>query len=298
MKTLHNKILNLYPFDCEDTLNGVCVKVSNLKECESMVTDYGYYDKKRKICAPMYPRYKYLSTNDYSTNKNIDSIINTKKYPLFPDMANCVIYKDMMSIYVNLQNKQKFITNSFSLSDSIESGIIIKLFSYDFYRTNQPIKYGDKFYINFAGTNQIASLSTENNLMIEWDIQDSQNNFFTFESYKGVKKIGDLVSYKDKFYIKYLGNKYLTPKDNKIILSNTPTDYFMFRCNETGFYMNGDTCMSVKMYEAVDSNDIHGVYMGHKLSRVKCVSKHKKKLTPFLFISFFFSLFLLYICLV
>ena len=146
---------------------------------------------------------------------NIDSTIflNTKKYPYPPKMANTVFYRDNLlikNIELNefletspISDTKKTIDTQFSS----KGNLIVQLLQVPADKSVDsqyiPVRYGDKVIFNIPDTTLMMVGDSDTNMM-SW----ASHNYtiptemaYIIKPINDDKKIGDIVSYSDKFSI-------------------------------------------------------------------------------------------------
>lgn len=133
-----NTVLNrIYLSDCNDTINGICLKDKTVKECLNECAGEcgaGYhidFGNGKSICVPirtdihknLNPVYRLRKQSMYPDldGTKVSTFINTEKYLFPPDAANVVFYQDLLTM-INTHNGYSLGNN---INEQIENGSLI-----------------------------------------------------------------------------------------------------------------------------------------------------------------------------
>ena len=234
---------------CVDTINAECVKNISLEECidvckndKNKFCDAGYYiDLKNKnnlksLCFPLntdyYPDLSHYidirpkSEFPYSNQYNVNTFVNTNKFPFPPKDTNTVWFDD--DFLVKNVETGKFLETVDDESDIVmfadnPKDTLIQLIPKTFYELKTVVKYEDEeCTLAIPKTTLVLSqkpfgVSKGLSSFVSWVGVSyfglTQLPLLTFESTENKKK-GEPMCYGDVFYIKMYNNNYIGLNEN------------------------------------------------------------------------------------
>lgn len=223
--------------DCNDAPEGVCYRDLTIKEClEKCVGGdcgaglYARFSNGRSMCSPLrtgiHPRlnpvfrlrrqefYPEIASGDVE----VSIFLNTELFPFPPNLANTVFFGDILSI-VTEDGKalnttlpiakgstplivQKGATSHINLEPPVHTANRVL--------HDLPLVYGDRIVLVVSGTSYVArapSVIGKNNAIVWMErLGVSPGEFgpeFSIVPIDGKRKLGDLVTYADRFGIEY-----------------------------------------------------------------------------------------------
>jgi hypothetical protein len=280
--------------DCDDTVNGVCLKDISLDkcidECAKLKSSYGYYingDSIGTVCVPIYtelhedinPLYRLRNADYYPVLKNVNvtSFVNTKKHSFPPNDEHTIFYRDILT----LKNVKTNFTIGPGPGETVDIGHIhmskeeegehnIQITPVIFYTSkleqHTPVKYGDYISIRLPGTTLTMSRFSDTNFL-EWDTFSeniSPDNDIFIQIVSKTKKPGENVKYDDEVQLIY-NEKYVIYEDDedesllKISLlkddNNSLNSVFKFISKMNTYYCNNGK--PVKVGSDIDRDANH-----------------------------------------
>lgn len=284
--------------DCNDTVSGVCLTNKSLDQCIDECKNScgaGYHismPDKTSICVPvrtdihpnLNPVYRLRRKEQISELKNIkiSSFINTDFFSFPPENSNLIFYNDIVVLKnnktnlslstKNIEDNTKGIYMKNNAEDSIT--IVSSKISASNIINYQPILYGDKIQISIPGTNLLAKQKKYGTRLI-WKTTDKflSDTFFTIIPVSD-KKLGDPISYNDKFKIQYSDISLVTLNDNNYLeliysKSDENNTLFKFESKMIGYYCDNNICKSVPINKIKSQHqDKFGTYKGIPVRRI------------------------------
>jgi hypothetical protein len=297
-----NTILNKMEMsDCNDTIDGVCLKNKTLDECIDRCTGdcgagiYFKFYNGESICIPLrtalYPNFNpiyRLRKQEYYDIKdvNVSVFVNTKLFPNPPDLGNAVLYFDIITMQDGdggtitnnyIDNGDNLITVTKNFSGNIQ--ITPQIHATGSLEDNIPLTYGDKINIFIPGTNLTAT-NKGNNLSwtiipetvanIEQGITQYLNTIYSkyymiLPVTGSTKKIGDVVTNKSPFVLKYNGlgkyNGYINVNSHgQLVIEDQQKSTFSIISKMVGYYCDNTTCNKISLEDITPSSGTGGKY--------------------------------------
>lgn len=285
--------------DCNDAVKGVCLKNKSIyecmDECDEKKCGVGTYIETmdgKTICIPVYTeitkklnpilRLRTKNIYDLKNVKNIFTYINANIYPFPPDIANIVYYNDILTIVQSSTNNSigtrtsDFKENSlifFEKNFDINIQINNKEKNFQLSDYNLPVIYGDNIIFSIPATN--LKIMSDNNFQDNLVLKSALNLIseplivnFSLYPLNNNKKIGDIVTYDDKFNIRYdNGIVKIKENTNNLILAYKAVDsvfnddkaIFNFVSKMNGYYCENNICKSVPIKD-ITPNGYGGKY--------------------------------------
>lgn len=269
--------------DCDNTLTGTCIDNISLKDCikicdNNTKCDAGYHIQlkdNKSLCVPLKTDlYKInmsrrlIPQNTYPEFKDVEvnTFINTNRFPFPNDSANAMYYYDIITIKnietntfigINMENKVEFSKNQNTNITLIPKKHIATEFS-----KYLPILYGDYFNISISNTSLVIKNNDDNSNNLFWN--KTSNTYFYFKIIPNVdKKIGDNVCYGDKFKLIYNDVDNTIVNSKLYILQIDPTIYSTFYAisRMSGYYCEKQKCNQIYIRD-METNGIKGRYNG------------------------------------
>jgi len=218
--------------DCNDTINGVCLKNKTIQECidtcvGSCAAGYNItFEDGRSVCVPirtdihpyLNPAFRLRKKSLYQKldNVRVSTFINTDIFPFPPESANMVFYRDIITIE-NPANGDTIGTET----TTVEGNSLIQMGKGDdsnvqlipdqesASQINQymPLRYGDPFQVSVPATALRAKESDVVEGALEWESSTGETDVsgmaFKVVPIDGSKNIGDIVTYDDIFALQY-----------------------------------------------------------------------------------------------
>lgn len=314
----NNSVLSdLDTLDCDDAIEAICYKDKTFDQCidlcdKSNSCAFGYYITRKNndnICVPikklphdMNISYRLRNQSIYPELKNtsVKTFLNKNVYEFPPSDANKIFYMDDFffenvetntivnnNILSNVSKKKiskKIDTNDVEFSKDGELRIHMLQIPISLSAGLQyvPVKYGDKVAFNIPTTNLVMRPSSSTTNTLEWISRSfnlgSSSSFTLMPLPDSNKKIGDYVSYSDKFSIIssnvfilglnewYNIQLYYYKNYEEAKLKNKNVT-FRFIPKEEGWYCKNNKSEIISFDKMiVDENGI-GTYDGMKISR-------------------------------
>ena len=289
--------------DCDDTINGICLKNKTVTECVSECKGEcgaGYhvqFENGNTICVPirtaihpyLNPVYRLQNQNMYPQLKNVQvsTFVNREKFPFPPNWANAVFYHDILNLQdvktkLTLSDKNGKIQNKDLLYMNSKRALNIELIPAQI-STPQiveyvPVRYGDLIRISIPATSLLATVDTFGLHNIHWEINSgiSINPDIAFKIVPVTqgRQIGDIISYSDHFKILYQDTTLVMMHDKTKQLhlkfntnQNEDNDaVFTFISKMTGYYCKNGNCEKVPISD-IETDYLTGTYKGAAVSR-------------------------------
>lgn len=277
---------------CRDTDDGVCYYNQSLDKCVERIKKGGMYFKigNDSICMPV--DIKNLSINPIqsfrksSIFKQLDDVktysILDESYEFPPNISNAVFYNDIMTLK-NTQTgwtigKVEYPVEDHSpvrFDNDIDINIILISKFVDYLHTNEvPLLYGQNFAISSNGTSLTLNIGT-NNYLTWHHITGYEKADFCFKilPIDKSKKIGDVVTYTDKFNL-FCNDipVYIDKKSGVLEFKvDTEVDYlgsFSFLPKIYGYYCDGNKSKKV-LIKKIETDGVKGFYKGNPVYRNK-----------------------------
>ena len=244
---------NIEISDCNDTVNGICKSTNNVDDCINICKNSncknGYFisEKKGGICVPLLDTdeefyYRLRNKDIYPQLKDKTTYVfsNTKdKYP--PQDTNILYYND--NIVIQNLNSALFLSinddgnvtqqPNFSKDTSINIQFIRSSSNNIFSGNYTKIRNGDNIIINIPQTAMVLRKDLDTDMVV-WKLRASFSNIpaNTFQIFALNKKLGDILTYDDKFYFKYQGSIIIFDDTLKnLIISNLSLDNALEKSN-------------------------------------------------------------------
>lgn len=295
--------------DCDDTVRGVCIDDLTLSQCinvcelDSEWCGAGYhvqFKNGHSICAPLrtgiHPdlnpvhRLRKQSVYPAFDNVSVNTFINTRVYPFPPEQANVVFYRDIIILKneesdLTLGSRAFIVENGdvagFGMDTDLRVTLISSIRSASQVAMYRPVAYGDFFNINVANSALVLQ-QTGDNPSLEWQHSfglspmDFQLQILPIGD---DKKIGDVVTYGDRFTIGYSGAESTAVVNPKYKIFEVyggnyaqikdagkffPTFSFISKMN--GYYCDGDKCETVPIAK-MEKLGKAGKYRGANVGR-------------------------------
>jgi hypothetical protein len=220
-------INNIELSDCNDTVNGICIKTDTVQDCINICKNNncknGYFisEKKGGLCIPLikteeefyyrirnkdiYPELKDKTTYVFSNIKD--------KYP--PEDTNILYYND--NVVIKNLNSNLFLSinddgsitqqPNFSKEAMLNVQFIQSRNNNIFSGNYIKVKNGDDIIINIPQTAMVLRKDLDTDMVV-WKLRASFSNIpaNTFQIFALNKSLGDILTYDDNFYFKYQGN--------------------------------------------------------------------------------------------
>lgn len=229
---------------CGDTIEGVCYKNLNIKECIDKSSDgFGYhiqFKDNSSLCVPLktsaYPNlnviYKLVDQSNHKelNNVSMSTFIDTKKYQFPPLKSDIIFYFDILLLK---NNETDLILSDTDLNDSIlnffpinKNNINIQFIpSYNTVKgieNYSEIFYDKEFNIIMEGTSLFLSFNESNNFVWKYSNVDEVSTFFKIipidsKGKYNKDKLNTPISYTDTFTIIYNNTIVLTVSDDNIL---------------------------------------------------------------------------------
>lgn len=269
--------------DCDDTINGICLVGKTIQECiDQCIGECGagyhiQFKDNKSVCVPirtsihpyLNPVHRIRKQSIYPELKNVkvSTFINTDIFPFPPEYANVVFVRDIITMKETINGKtiktkhDEIKNKELIYMDSDEDNNNITLLPTNVYAGQVseyiPVLYGDPIQICIPNTSLIARVTDLNAL--EWDIGFFNGNDLSFRimPIDSSKKIGDVITFDDKFAIIYSNNSVviLNPNYNYLQLENDNLQdilenkkfiaTFQFISKMKGYYCDGNQCKLV-----------------------------------------------------
>lgn len=298
---------NIKIADCKDTVNGICLSGKTVQQCiDECVGECaaGYHVQFRNgntICVPirtsihpyLNPVYRLRNQTIYPELKEVkvSTFVNTNIFPFPPDYANVVFYRDVLTIKETVYN-----TTIGTETAKIENRGMIYLGlrvdnNIELLPTQQtatqvsqhiPLRYGEPFHISVPNTSLLAVMSITLAPALEWNSTSGMfygnDTSFRIMPIDDSKRVGDIVSYDDKFAILYADDSvvvvdsnynYLTTEYNSlenILNEKKAICTFQFISKMMGYYCDGSKCKSVPIKD-IQTFGTSGRYNGMIVGR-------------------------------
>lgn len=293
--------------DCDDTIYGYCLSNKSIyeciDECSSDCTS-GYFieiEDDKTICVPILegltvlkdlskdinPAYRLRPQSIYPELRRtkVSTFINTKKHSFPPDTGNVVFYRDIVTLE---EKKGKTIEILETESDQLlrikkDSNSNIEIIPAQVSTPSlvkyMPIRFGDPVQISVPGTSLIARSSVNFPGMLEWDMTTGQFigddlSFRIMPSGKD-KKIGDVLTYDDRFLITYNDISVIVINHNdetlRLVYKNLQDidrndNSFQLICKMFGYYCNNGECKKIQINKT-QTNGKSAKYNGNIVDR-------------------------------
>ena len=244
---------NIEISDCNDTINGICKKTDDIDECINICKNSncknGYFisEKKGGICVPLIKSqdefyYRLRSKDIYPELKDKTTYVfsnTTDKYP--PEDTNILYYNDNIviqnldtSLFLTI-NDDGSVTQqpNFSKDASLNVQFIQSSSNNIFSGNYTKIRNGDNIIINIPQTAMVLRKDLDTNMVV-WKLRASFSNIpaNTFQIFAINKKLGDILTYDDKFYFKYQGSLIIFDDTLKnLTISNLSLDNALEKSN-------------------------------------------------------------------
>lgn len=245
----HTVLNRIYLSDCDDTINGICLKDKTVKQCLSECIGEcgaGYhidFGNGKTICVPirtdihdkLNPAYRLRKQSmypEFDRNVKVSTFINTEKYPFPPNNANVVFYQDILTM-INTNNGYSLGNN---INEQIENGSVIYMESGNDLNIQllpasmsavqiiqyKPVLFGDYVQLSIPNTSLVAEISVSISNELQWSSnlpQRTGNNLaFRIMPINNKRKIGDILTYSDFFAL---------TADNSVIVLDTKYNYLV-----------------------------------------------------------------------
>lgn len=267
---------------CSDTIEGICYKNLNIKECIDKSTDgFGYhvqFKNGNSVCVPIrtshYPtlnvNYKLVNQNVHPelNNVSVSTFVNQNKYLFPPINFDTFFYFDVLTLK-NIESGKILVDKDLTdnviefLSDENFSRNIQFVPKYSYMKQleqYEQILYGEEFNIIIEGTTLFLTYDTLSNMFIwKQSFLEEQYNFFkiipyTVDQKYEQDKFGKIIGYTDTFNIVYSNNIVLRlSDDNKLEGEYITIDKLIDRDNK---YIKNTFSIISKMiaYHCKDNN--------------------------------------------
>lgn len=206
--------------DCLSTVEGNCLEVKNIDECldsceTSPKCEMGYYieSPKRNLCGHLtyytIPYYRLSPSSIYPKLKNSMPYFFTSKevLPFPPKLPNAIFYKDLFALKISSEelyiyegeNEQVDVSNNYYAEVRFIPSRTTKP------RIQQyiPVRHGDEVAINIPNTGLLLARN-DVEIGFTWQLKASDINVpsatFRIFSTDKERKIGDILSFSEKFY--------------------------------------------------------------------------------------------------
>ena len=229
-----NTVLNrIYLSDCNDTINGICLKDKTVKQCLNECTGEcgaGYhidFGNGKSICVPirtdihknLNPVYRLRKQSMYPDldGTKVSTFINTEKYLFPPDAANVVFYQDHLTM-INTHNGYSLGNN---INEQIENGSLVYMEKGNDLNIQllpasmsavqiiqyKPVLFGDYVQLSIPRTSLVAEISVNISNALQWssNLTNHSGHDFAFRimPINNKRKIGDILTYSDIFALLY-----------------------------------------------------------------------------------------------
>jgi len=292
--------------DCNDTIDGICLKNKSLKQClDECMRECGagyhiQFPSGKTICVPvrtsihpdLNPVYRLRRQSMYPelNHVKISTFVNTNKFPFPPNQANAVFYRDVLTLQevktnMAVDTKASRIKSTGSVRLSIGSGDALEILptkvSTPHIIQYEPIRFGDTIQLSVPGTSLMAKESADHEGMIVWDaitgLYYDRVLAFRLLPVDKNKKIGDIVAYGDSFAIQYANKSIVNVSQydylelvyrNLVDILNDPNYNVVFRFSSKmrGYYCDGNMCKTIAIRD-IQTQGVLGTYNGKTVSR-------------------------------
>lgn len=252
-----NTVLNrIYLSDCNDTINGFCLKNKSIEQCLNECTGEcgaGYhidFGNGKTICVPirtdihssLNPAYRLRKQTIYPdlNHVKISTFINTEKYPFPPNAANVVFYQDLLTMtntyngYSLGKNINEEIKNESLIYMESGNDLNIQLLPTAISAIQiiqyQPVFFGDYIQLSIPRTSLVADISLNISNTLQWssNLPTISGNDFSFRimPINNTRKIGDILTYSDIFALIYSDNSVIILDKNYNYLVSSFDDFY------------------------------------------------------------------------
>ena len=235
--------MDLNRVGCGDTIEGICYKNLNIKECIEKSTDgFGYhvqFKNGNSVCVPirtsLHPNlnviYKLVNQDVHTelNNVSISTFVNQNKYSFPPINFDGIFYFDVLTLK-NIESGMIFADKDlndnivqFSYDNNV-NGINIQFIPKYTYMKQleqyEQILYGDEFNIIIEGTSLFLEYDNLRNMFVwKQSLLEEQINFFkiipyTIDQKYEQDKFGKIIRYTETFNIIYSNNIILRLSDD------------------------------------------------------------------------------------
>lgn len=287
------------PHSCIDTVESQCILNKDFNNCLKYCQDHpncgaGYYIQfpdKSSFCVPLNTA-KHPYTNPTLYVKNLKDIkggdilkskyfVNTKKFPYLDNRSNIIYASDVVSIknietntLINSNDELQPIT--FSKKGDIKFQVFLPHINTTLGWLTNTINNNDPIILSLLGKNKLVIGNNNGQITyipgLNWRM--STQDILTVQIVNTNKKIGQILSYQDKFYLK-TPTHYLGLKNNTLSLFKESLNelkkkkipiLFSFVPGEIGYYCDNGNCKEIAL-KNTKTNDIYATYKKNPVFR-------------------------------